>query len=157
MSSDQTAAAMNLDPAPEPCSLIQAAYEQYITAFKDKDLDAIVELFTPNFEWKLANGESLDRAETEAAVAEQIAATQSVRDMSVTIERFTLLGEEAVVHIRERLVATVRTPDGMFERQTCVETYRDVWVKTLRGWRFKRAEVLTSKVTAKRVSPDQLD
>jgi len=134
-------------------SAIRAAYDRYNTAFKNKDIHTIMALFTADFKWKLVDGKSLDRAKTQAAIEQQMTATVRVHKMSVKIERFTVRGDRAIVYTRELLVATMRGARGKLERLTSEETYRDTWVKTPDGWKFKLAVVLTSKAATKPVRP----
>ena len=133
-------------------ALIQAGYDHYAAAFINANITAIQAVFTRDFEWRLPDGGSLDRAATEAAIRKQMDATVRVHEMSISIEQLAVSGGRATACTKERLVATVRGEDGRLERQTTRETYRDVWVRTRKGWRFRLADLLSSETTREAIS-----
>lgn len=126
-------------------SLIEADYARYGAAFCNKDIDAIMALFTSDFKWNLLDGTSMDLSNTRSAIEQDMDTTISVSEMSIAIESFAVSGDRAVVHTTEHMVATRRSNDGHPECLTIDETYRDVWIKTTQGWKFQLAEVLTSE------------
>lgn len=126
-------------------SIIQAGYELYSTAFINKDIDAVMAIFTEDFKWMFLDGTSMDWSDTRTAIIQQMDATIVVENMTVVVEGFEVFGDEAIAYTKEHLEATMRGEDGSLEYMTVDETYRDVWVKVSGIWKFQTAEVLTSE------------
>jgi ketosteroid isomerase-like protein len=130
-------------------SLIQAEYEKYCNAFKNKDIHTIMAIFAPDFRWVFTDGSWFDLEKTRSAIEEQLATALCIHEMTVKIDRLTVEGDQSIVYTSELLKATMLDENGEQKHLITEETYRDVWINTPLGWKFKLAEVLTSETTTK--------
>lgn len=130
---------------------IQSEYDRYCAAFIGKDIVAMMSLLASDFEWKMPDGSTFDRAETQAIIDQQLADTLCVHEMSIRIEQIRTSGDQAVVYATERTSVTVTGSPGLLEMITSTETHRDIWAMTPDGWKLKTDEVLLSDATTEPV------
>ena len=126
---------------------LEAGYARYIAAFKKKDVPAMAAMLAPDFWMRMPDGKRVDRRETEALLAEAAAAFHSEPAMTITITALSVQGDKAVVANREKIVGITLDAQKRPQKTVIVETYRDTWTRTRSGWRFSRAELLTSHTT----------
>ena len=63
-----------------------------------------------------------------------------VQKLSITIEGFTLEGNEAAVDARQRITRTQRLADGQVHLVETGVLQREIWVRSAKGWRLKSTD-----------------
>jgi hypothetical protein len=128
-----------------PRELIQQEYDRYAAAIMDRNVRGIEDVLARDFEWKTMDGSFLSRAETLAEIRQQMDGIISISEMTAVVEQIETQCHRAVVRVIERMAAIVPSADGGQEQVVTEETYQDVWIRTLTGWKLRLAELLTSE------------
>lgn len=130
------------------CEAITEIYSRWGEALRCKNLVGLMEPLAENFCWHLPSGIRWDRAETEAALSQQLALLGSVQNVRITVHSLTVAGRRAFVMMTEEVTSagedTVRSsPSG--QETFCSETYRDVWRCGADGWRLETSRLVLAE------------
>ena len=70
----------------------------------------------------------------------------SVQDFNLIIESLTIRGDEAIVDARQQNFSrTQRFRDGSIHSVVTGVLQREIWVKTLKGWKLRRVDNLRER------------
>lgn len=126
---------------------IEANYNKACAAIKRKDIKFLMSQMTPDCTAKLANGQVMGTKEIEASMKAQFGFIKSVKSVSVTIITLNIAGNSAVAAVRSRLQFVVLDPRNKKKHDVeIMGNYKDTWVKTAKGWKTKRSEVVAERM-----------
>jgi hypothetical protein len=121
---------------------LEAVFAKRVQAVKNKDAEAQLAQVSPDYSATEPNGQTLNYEQIVAYMrrgAEQIV---SVVDLSITIESLTVSGKEAIVDARQKFSRTQRLRDGNIHNVVTGVLQREIWVRTIEGWKLKRVDNL---------------
>jgi len=124
---------------------LEAVFAERVKAVKNKDAEAQVAQVSPDYSATQPNGQTLNYEQIVAYMrrgAEQIV---SVTDLSITIESLMVRGNEAIVDARQKFSRTQRLRDGNIHNVETGVLQREIWVRTVEGWKLKRVDNLRDK------------
>lgn len=122
--------------------VLQREYESYVLAMREKNIEHILSLVTPDFVWTLVDGTAFDRSQTEAAMEAQFQ-SMTLNEMSISVLEFELAGTEAIVVVQENSKGVLKAPE--VSHFITVETIREVWTRIDTEWKIKASTVLQSQ------------
>ncbi len=118
---------------------IEAQYARLSEAVRNKDLDAIRALHTPDYKERQISGEERDLAETMAEWRDDLAAMIEP-DVQTEVHRFDLDSDQATLTLGS-VQTFIASPSGSLRFRNRIETTRrDDWTSTDAGWRLRRSE-----------------
>lgn len=122
---------------------LQEKYNEYLRAFRARDIAGIMALLTGDFIWNLADGSQCSRLETEAALRLQFQTMPSSDQMTIALLEFTSDGTIATVVVQEK-------SEGLcHEKEECrfvtTESMRETWIRVHGEWKMNTATVLESQ------------
>jgi ketosteroid isomerase-like protein len=124
---------------------LDAVHSQAKQAFQAKDLNAYMDVFSPQLTYKQADGRVIDRDQLTRDVADQFA---SVRSMNTSYFRESIEASDSKV--TEVLQQTAWAEVGaftMFRRKWKIQRRgRYVWTKTSDGWKIIYVEIMEENV-----------
>lgn len=123
---------------------IERAYENYFAALKSKDAGAMAAMLTPDFTWKTLEGDVLDVAETTMLMDSQVKSLLSVESATAQVTGVSVEEHEVTFHVTEHITSVVADENGQAQKFKSVEAFRDTMVPTQNGWKFKRAQTISS-------------
>lgn len=121
---------------------IRAAYDAIVRYTKQKNVEGLLRLMTPDFMYKTRRGTVLSKQAMEMAMRDHYARIQSVKKRTTTIKKMEFRGNTVRVTTAELFVATMLDPLGKPHEFVNRATTRDTWVKTPHGWKIKMTEIL---------------
>ncbi len=123
---------------------IQAAYDQFNTAFDSHDLDRFMSYFSPDFTGTDPAGKPVSRTETSKQFRERRNQILTMR-CRYAMQNFTPTTDGVLVEMKmhsdgtgQKRVMFMKVR-ATFTNDTLV---RDLWVNTANGWRLKRRQTL---------------
>ena len=139
-----TTTALHADPAADARRAIQAAYNASSAAAARKDAAGTLAHFTPDAVAVDTKGRAIPITQQRQTATQLFAAAQSV-SARTTIQKFTLdRPGQATATVHEHTLLTLANPQTQQPvRLEVDDTARDLWVKTVKGWRQKRSTDLT--------------
>lgn len=132
---------------------IRAEYAKTVQYSKQKNVDGLLRQMMPDFLYKTAKGQVMNRQMVEMAMREQFRLMQSIQKRTTTIKKMEIKGDTARVTTEEELAFTFVDAQGKPHKAYSKATTRDTWVKTPQGWKVKMTESLseTTYVDGKKV------
>lgn len=120
----------------------KAIYSRQAKLSRKRDVQALMELNTPDYYVKLLNGNSLNRTQLERGMTNFFASGQLVRQISFTyeVQEVTVTGNEAVVLVEQKDKRIQIRKDGQPHRVEANVLHRDTWVQTAEGWKRRLTE-----------------
>jgi ketosteroid isomerase-like protein len=126
---------------------LQAAYARVGEAYRAKDAAALMQMVAPGFTQRMPDGQVIGAAEAQAALGEWFATTDAVTRYAVRIGAVAVTGDEARADIAEDVTTTFADPGGASHERVQSNTAAATWVRTPDGWRIRRTEYQTAKLT----------
>ena len=128
-------------------SEIQAVTNKFLKAYKTRDLKAIEKMCTPDFKYKVLNGQvmnlkqSLDMMKAEFSMMPEPAA------MTMKVDKVRSRGNIAVAETSGSFKGKMPGPDGKMHVMAGTGKSRQTYVKTAGGWKTKMVEEVSQKMT----------
>jgi len=122
-------------------------YVRYNRAIKAKDIQTIMGMLTPDFSWHVGDGKALNRQQTRKALAEYLDEIRFVEKADFRIEKISAAGKQAHVVVTETISALIPAGPNKMQRRVTTETLKETWVRTGRGWKVKKSEILKTRET----------
>jgi tetratricopeptide (TPR) repeat protein len=132
---------------------IDAQYAKLAEAIRQKDLDALFALYTPDFRAVTPTGEVWSRERSLAYQRNGLAQVKETTHISNTILRLTLCGDEATATVLQQWYRTQIM--GKLRRVETNAVQDEHWVKTPDGW--KRGDINEVKKGAAFVDGKRVD
>lgn len=126
---------------------IQAVYDRWLIGWKSEDIRAIMAPFTTDFRYTFANGKVLDRKQLEGVWKEALKTIKSIESVTLTAGEVTVKGRQASDVATWKLTGVYTDPKGKDHPATELFVSRDLFVKTPKGWMFKRSKDLKVVIT----------
>jgi len=141
------ARSVKADPTRDACSAIQAIYNRQARASAKKDPRVVTSTYTPDFVSIETNGTRTDASESRASIDKLFTLLHTIK-IGQTVEFLTLKGNEALVHAKSHVEATMldartRKQHRIVGNSVSLET----WVRKSHGWLLKRAKTLSEQNT----------
>jgi ketosteroid isomerase-like protein len=127
---------------------IERAYKKYFAALKAKDARLMAEMLTSDFTWRTLEGDILDVSKTATLMDGQVKSLLSIESADAQITDLSVQGSEATFQVTEHITSVVADENGKAQKFKSVEVFRDTMVPTPDGWKFKRAQTLSSTTEA---------
>jgi ketosteroid isomerase-like protein len=125
---------------------LDGCYAAMTKAFQQKDSKAYLAYMTDKYEVHQPNGRVLGRDVLDEALKKQIEVTSSATwDHEIT--KLSVDGDEAVADVTAKYLGKTKGAQDKEISLGFETTSRETWTKTSAGWRLKRVDVLTNKVT----------
>jgi len=132
---------------------IEAAYAKISAAFRRKDVTGVMAFATADFQAKVGPNRTLNRAQAQQNLQQNVDTIRSVREDRYTLGRLVLNGPRAVANVTERFTVEFNDTRGEFgavgksHRLAGTTRYRDTWTNGSGGeWRMKRSEILSTRL-----------
>jgi uncharacterized protein (TIGR02246 family) len=133
------------DAAAEARKAIQAVYARGDAAMTKKDANAILSLYTPDYEQTSLKGQKITLAQAKQAIPMLFQQAKTIQSKT-TIQKFSLKGSEAVVTVKQHATLTALNPQTQKTSKLVVdETSEDTWAKGAKGWLMKRSRTLAEQ------------
>jgi len=136
---------------------LEAQYAKLAEANKNKDLEALLALRTPDFSAKFPNGEIRDSAYMAGYSRILFQQMQAPISVSNTIETLDVNGNEAIAVVHQRF-SRMQVKAGQLRRVETEARQRETWVLTGEGWKLKFVDDVHPGawyVDGKRVDPSK--
>ena len=124
---------------------LEAVFAKRMEAVKDKDAEAQIEQVSPDYFATLPNGQTMNYEQIVDYMRGGAEQFVTVLDASITIEGLMVRGNEAIVDARQRITRTQRLGDGNIHLVETGVLQREVWVKTLEGWKIRSVDELRDR------------
>jgi len=127
-------------------SELEAVFAERVKAVKNIDAEAQVAQISPDYSATEPDGQTLtyDQIVTYMRMGPQ--QIISVQDFNLIIESLTIRGDEAIVDARQQNFSrTQRLRDGSIHSVVTGVLQREIWVKTLKGWKLRRVDNLRER------------
>jgi hypothetical protein len=127
-------------------SELEAVFAERVKAVKNIDAEAQVAQVSPDYSATEPDGQTLtyDQIVTYMRMGPQ--QIISVQDFNLIIESLTIRGDEAIVDARQQNFSrTQRLRDGSIHSVVTGVLQREIWVKTLKGWKLRRVDNLRER------------
>jgi hypothetical protein len=127
-------------------SELEAVFAERVKAVKNIDAEAQVAQVSPDYSATEPDGQTLtyDQIVTYMRMGPQ--QIISVQDFNLVIESLTIRGDEAIVDARQQNFSrTQRLRDGSIHSVVTGVLQREIWVKTLKGWKLRRVDNLRER------------
>ncbi len=137
-------------------------YAQISAAFRRKDAPGMMAFAAPNFQAKVPGGRTLNRAEAQQNLQQNVDALRTVRENRYTLDKLTRHGGPAnvVCNVTEHFNVVFNDSRGEFgalgksHALAGTTTYRDTWKKTnaapnaegMASWQMVRSEMLSTQI-----------
>jgi len=121
---------------------LEAVFAERVKAVKNKDAEAQIAQVSPDYSATQPNGQTLNYDQIVAYMRRGAEQFVSVTDLSITIESLMVRGNEAIVDARQKFSRTQRLRDGNIHNVETGVLQREIWVRTVEGWRLKRVDNL---------------
>lgn len=134
---------------------LEEQYAKVAEAQKNKDIEALRSLRTPDFTVKMPNGETWNLEQSLNYSKRGFEQVQSIVGLSNTIESLTVNGNEAVVVVHQQW-SRMQMMKGKLRRVDTSAVQRETWVNTPEGWKLKLIDDIHPGawvVDGKRVDP----
>jgi ketosteroid isomerase-like protein len=134
-------------------SEIRAVIAQVESAFKNKDVKALVATSTDDFSTKMINGQTLKGKQAEEMMKEQFASIKSVSNVKMACGKITVKGKTATTVCSSSMSAVMVDPKGQMgkagatHKMVSTGTSKVDLVKGKKGWKVKYVEDLTENTT----------
>ena len=119
---------------------LEAVFAERVKAVKNKDAEAQIAQVSPDYSATEPNGQTLNYEQIAAYMRRGAEQFVSVLDLSITIESLIVRGNEAIVDARQKFSRTQRLRDGKVHNVVTGVLQREIWVKTVEGWKLKRVD-----------------
>ncbi len=126
---------------------IQGIYDRWRDAWKRKDINAIMAPFAPDYLYTWTNGQVRNRRQTENDYKGTLKSIKSIESLSISAGKVTVKGNEASNICIWRSTGVSIDPQGKHHPSTSHFDTRDTFVKTRKGWVFKRSLDVRAVVT----------
>lgn len=113
-----------------------------VQAVKNKEAEAQVAQVSPDHSATEPSGQTLNYEQIVAYMRRGAEQFVNVADLSITIESLTVSGNEAIVDARQKFSRTQRLRDGNIHNVVTGVLQREIWVRTIEGWKLKRVDNL---------------
>ena len=136
---------------------LEEQYAKLAEANKNKDLEALLALRTPDFSAKFPNGEIRDSAYMANYSRILFQQMQAPISVSNTIETLDVNGNEAIAVVQQRF-SRMQVKAGQLRRVETEARQRETWVLTGEGWKLKFVDDVHPGawyVDGKRVDPSK--
>lgn len=134
---------------------IQAQYENYKMAVRNRNLWAAVSTMTSDATVIYPNGRTLTTNETRRSLKATLDSLRSIKSWELKIANLNVGKGTALATIGERMVTTFADYNGKVHTQELIDFYNDTWIRTDRGWRLRNTRILrgTVKIDGKKIDP----
>jgi ketosteroid isomerase-like protein len=127
---------------------IEGMYAKIVTAMKHKNVQAIMEMGTPDFTMKELKGPPVKAKDVAAQMQAQMATVKSVDSCTMTLDKLVVKGNTAVATENNATAMTVLgQKKGETHKVTSKGTTEDTFVKTPKGWKFKSVNTIKDIMT----------
>jgi ketosteroid isomerase-like protein len=126
---------------------LEAAYRRAGEAYKAKDAAALMQMVTPDFVQQMPDGQVLGYQVADAGLREWFATADKVTDYTTRIRSVSAEGDEAVALVEENVSTAFSDETGTTHQRVQANTAQVTWVRTADGWRIRRSEYLSAKMT----------
>ncbi|MCP9496008.1 MAG: DUF4440 domain-containing protein [Pyrinomonadaceae bacterium MAG19_C2-C3] len=109
-------------------------------ATKRGDVERVQSFLADDYRIKLPNGRYITR--TELLTAKSAVPQILYSEMMTTIEKLKIVGDKAIVHVRESAAFKQPLKDGTMGDFTSSGRRREHWVKTVAGWKLQLTDNL---------------
>lgn len=124
---------------------IRAEYDRILRYTKQKNVEGLLRMMTPDFLYKTQRGTVMSKQAVEMAMRDHYARVQSVKKRATTIKKMEFRGNTVRVTTAESFVAIMLDSLGKPHEYVNRATTRDTWVKTPQGWKIKMTEILSEE------------
>lgn len=121
--------------------MLSDLYARYRQAVRRKDLAGTLSFLTDDYTVQ-SGGSALPRWEVEKGLRTDFARTRSIDKWDMTIQDVAAHGSTLVVVLRENRSALVTDAQGQTRRVNSTDRMRDTWVKTPKGWKTQKTEII---------------
>ncbi|NMC83343.1 MAG: nuclear transport factor 2 family protein [Armatimonadetes bacterium] len=130
-------------------SALQAQYNRYTAALRNKDIKTVVSLLTMDFKQVLPNGDTEDRIDVKRSMQERMKSMKQIQSLTVTLGPVAMKGpDKAVVTATEKFVGRLGTPGGGTWSIVQTSISEDTWVRTSGVWKLKQVRPISDKYTS---------
>jgi hypothetical protein len=127
-------------------SELEAVFAERVKAVKNIDAEAQVAQVSPDYSATEPDGQTLTYDQIVAYIRMGPRQIISVQDFNLIIESLTIRGDEAIVDARQQNFSrTQRLRDGSIHSVVTGVLQREIWVKTLKGWKLRRVDNLRER------------
>jgi ketosteroid isomerase-like protein len=126
---------------------VQAFYNQWLRAWKKKDIAGVMAPTTPDYVYSYTNGQKRSRAQIRSDWSDEMRLYGRIDSLTMTAGKVERRGNEATDTSTWRFKGTYVDPGGKSHPATELWVTRDLLVKTAKGWMFKRSKDLKVVVT----------
>lgn len=140
-------------------SEISKAYDARLKLFKARDAAGLSKLFTDltteDVSMEGAGMAGMKKAEMAKMIKSQLGMVQSVKGGSMTLAKWNIKGDTAILEATEKMEFTMANPQDpkkpMVMKGTTVST--DTWVKVGGKWKLKKVKVVKEDYTVNGKKP----
>ncbi len=126
---------------------LESRYAEFVQAYLRKDVQALPNYMTSDFQARQREGGTANRQETIATLQRAFGSVNQVRKSNVTVEKVSLRGNDATTTARVQFDGTITDRNGKGHALVADNQYRDTWTRTADGWKIRRSEPLRLRVT----------
>lgn len=136
---------------------LEEQYAKIAEAQRNKDIEALRSLRTPDFAAHMPNGETWDLDQSLNYSKRAFEQVQSIIALSNIIESLTVNGQEAVAVVHQQW-SRMQMKKGKLRRVDTNAVQRETWIRTPDGWKLKLIDEIHPGVwlvDGKRVDPSK--
>src|SRR5262249_30564289 len=132
---------------------ITALFAKMSAAMKSRNVDAMMGMMTPDYKKTRINGKEIDYKGTEKELRAIYGPMKSVSQAEIKPDEIRITGNTAFMWTKYSLAAETVDTEGKFGQKGAKHTFADTgqtreWlVKTPKGWRFQKSEMLKENPT----------
>jgi ketosteroid isomerase-like protein len=130
---------------------IEEGYKKLVAAFKARSVDALKAVTTDDFTMKMP-GQVLSTEETMKQIRQSFGMMSESPKFTMTIDKIAMKAKSAEVHSTGNMTVDIVDASGAYGKKGAkhstvyIETSKDIWVKTGKGWKMKVTESLSEKM-----------
>src|SRR5207249_4580422 len=123
---------------------IQAVYNKLTTAMKKGDIKGMMSVTTPDFTMK-EHGQVSNAAQVQQQMQAMIAGGMKMKKVVMKVQSVSVNGDTDTATSNDIMDSMMKMPDGKMHRMQSEGKSKGILVKTPQGWKFKYAEMISSK------------
>ncbi len=119
---------------------LEATFAERERVVRNRDAEGQIAQVSPDYLGQKIDGSPLDYQGLVEYMRAGTGQWVEALSISITIEGFTLKGNEAAVDARQRNTRTQRLADGQVHLVETGVLQREIWVRSAQGWRLKSTD-----------------
>ena len=127
-------------PPAEPRAELKAAYQQWVTAYRERDFSTMEKMLSSDVKWKQLGGATLNRAQSMAFLKRQRSAITNLKALTFSIDRIAPRGATIVATTSSRFQGVSTGDDGRAHTVDMIGISYDTWIKSGPKWRVRMIE-----------------